>query len=98
MKNWIIKLFGGYTKKEYDSIPVVDRKHLFRKGDVVYINKRGYNPSKPFFLLESYNGSTCWYVSQSVNDTTRRWIENGVHIDQMTHDKIPTCPCCNQSI
>lgn len=102
MKNNLIKLFGGYTKEEV-SIIKIDAileftKKLYRKGDSVYINDKRYNPYKKYFLLESYNGGNCWYVSEHPNDKTRDEMNNGVLVSLLSHDQFTECPCCFQLI
>ncbi len=102
----IIKFFGGYTRgdmEDYRAISIketmsVMAKLKFRVGDQVYINHENYNPSTPYFLLESYNGGNCWYVGKSIDDTTRRELYNGVFTHDISHQAPERCITCHQII
>jgi hypothetical protein len=102
MKNALIKILGGKIKADFDnelSIAINnERRHLFRKGDLVFINHNLYDPRVKYFLLESYNGGTCWYVSRDSNSKERRELSNGVHIKDLTFDEIQTCRCCGKKL
>ncbi len=95
MKKFIIKLFGGYTPKEFRNLKqrhknqLYDlRHHVFRKDDIVYIKDSSkFDPFKPYYLLEPYNNGFCWYVSQNKNDTQRRELVNGVHVYNLDTDR-----------
>ena len=44
------------------------RKIKFRVGDQVYINDGERDPSKLFFLRESYNGGEYFYITEKIDD------------------------------
>ena len=104
MKDWIIRLLGGFTN--YDKLELINKqnnailsikKSTFRKGDVVYwVSKSNENIFDEYYLLESYNCSRHWYVSKDPNDKTRSYIDMGKHINELTHEKPQTCICCGR--
>ena len=98
MKEWLIKKLGGFTPKEYKSEKERNKRLLFRKGDLVFVNRKDFNPKTRYTLLEPYKGKTCWYVSTEPESKLRRELENGVHIDQISFEEIEVCPCCNQVV
>jgi hypothetical protein len=98
MKNLIIKFLGGYTESQVKKQKIESRKHLFRKGDLVYINNDFFDPTKKYYLLESYNNGYCWYVSQNQNDLTRRELINGVIVEHIQFEPIDFCKFCHSKI
>lgn len=100
MRYLIIKLLGGYTKEEVTVAKVEAAfeiiKSVFRREDQVYINHKDYDPSKKYYLLESYNGGNAWYVSQNLQDNKREPLDNGALVEWLSHDPIPRCITCNQ--
>lgn len=97
MKNWLIKIFGGLTKEQYEAEILKNRVHLFRQGDPVYITSKKFNQITKYYLLESYNGGTCWYISQDPK-SKQRSVSNGIHIDYIQFDKIEICQYCQQPL
>jgi len=104
MKNFIIKLLGGITNKEFIELNLSKenlRKESFRKGDEVYILENPWISIDPFqkqFLLESYNGINNWYFSSNPNDPKRREMINGISVQHISKTKPCRCPTCGQSI
>jgi len=101
IKEFIIKLFGGFTKTEIDIVNckfIKAVKDSYRKGDLVYINDDRFKPLAQYYLLDYYNGKNCWYVSTDKDDAQRREILNGVGFEKLSIKPIDICPCCNKVI
>ena len=107
MRKFIIRLFGGVTKEEFQEQKVKldkekeetasERRHLFRVGDQVYINNKRFNPSSMYYLIESYNNGYAWYVSSNKDSNTRN-LMNGVSLKEIQFEKIEVCTLCKNKI
>lgn len=105
MRNIFIKILGGYTKNDVANIVKKHKNEIyetrigvFRAGDSVYIkNRTGFDILRPYYLLEGYNGNTCWYVSTKYDDKERR-VSMGVNIRDISFDKPEKCTCCGSVI
>lgn len=74
------------------------KRQIFREGDLVYIDHKNFNPITQYYLLESYNGGSCWYVSKNQNDTNRRELVNGVGVENISFEKPKVCHSCGNKI
>ena len=107
MKKFIISLFGGYTKEQFEEKESElkkekeerynERKHLFRVGDPVYVNNKRFNPSVMYYLIESFNNGYAWYVSSHKDSNTRNLMDS-VGLKEIQFEKIEVCTLCKNKI
>lgn len=105
----ILNLFGLCRISERDQFKVIKdefdslkrevkqlRAKQFRIGDKVYVDLEGFDYNTPYYLRESYNAGSCWYITKRENESYTQSLRYAVNLDEISHETPRSCKYCNQ--